>query len=410
MKKSNKPDKLKPAIHGGKPVLKRMPEQKITVDDSEMREVKRVLESGHLNALTNPVVEDFERRFAKYCGAKYGIAVNSGTAALHVALSALDIGPADEVIVPPYTFIATASAVLQQNAVPVFADIDPESLNIHPAAIEKSITKRTRAVIPVHLFGRPADMDSISRIARKHKIAVIEDACQAHGAIYKGSKVGTLGLISCFSFQESKNMATGEGGIVLTNDKRLDEKARIVRHIGMRKKYEYITLGYNYRLPALSAAVGIAQLKKLDAYNRHRRRMSDIYREKLEGLPMRFISDTPDYHSAHHLFPIILDPVFRTRMKKIVHALLAENAPVWWVYPEPIYNVTFFKKRDAYTSGCPFSCPLRGEPHVYNKNECPIAEDVSGRTLVLPTAPCYPESVAKKISKALWKVLPHFGG
>jgi perosamine synthetase len=401
-------DKKQLAINGGKPALNKMPVQKIVMDESEYGEVLKVLKSGHLNALTNDVVAGFEQKFAKWCGANHGIAVNSGTAALHVALAALGVGPGDEVIVPPYTFIATISAVLQQNAVPVFADIDPATLNMDPAAFEKKITPRTRAVIPVHLFGMPADMDAINRIARKHKIAVIEDACQAHGAIYKGKKVGTLGLMACFSFQESKNMATGEGGIVLTNSDKHDAQARIVRHIGMRNKYEYITLGYNYRLPALSAAVGIAQLKKLEAFNRHRARMADIYREELAGLPLQFIAEPEGCRSANHLCPVVLAPEFKRRMNEIVVALLAENAPAWWVYPEPIYNVPFMKKREAYKNECPFACPLGGKKYVYRQNECPNAEDIAARTLVLPTAPCYSESTARGVSKAMWKVLSHF--
>ncbi|MFA6450377.1 MAG: DegT/DnrJ/EryC1/StrS family aminotransferase [bacterium] len=408
MKSAAKAEKKQLAAFGGKPELKKMPVQKIIIDENEYGEVLRVLKSGHLNALTNDVVGRFERKFAEWNGAKYGIAVNSGTAALHVALAALDVGPGDEVIVPPYTFIATASAVLQQNAVPVFADIDPRSLNMDPAQLEKKITSRTRAIIPVHLFGMPADMDSINRIARKHKIPVIEDACQAHGAIYKGKKVGTLGRMSCFSFQESKNMATGEGGIVLTNSKKLDAQARIVRHIGMRNKYEYVTLGYNYRLPALSAAVGLAQLRKLDAFNRHRARMAGIYRKELDGLPVSFIVEPAGYSSANHLFPVVLDVKFKSHMAGIIDALLAENAPAWWVYPEPIYNVPFFGKRQAYKNECPFSCPLRGNKYVYKKNECPNAEDIAARTIVLPTAPCYPESVARAVSKAMRKVLPYF--
>ncbi len=398
----------KPAFLGGKPVLPKLPEQKVMIGDEEKKEVMKVLNSGHLNALTNDVVEKFENSFAKYNGSKYGIAVNSGTAALHVALSALGIGPGDEVIVPPYTFIATASAVLQQNAVPVFADIDPKTLNMGPKAFEKVITDRTKAVIPVHLFGMPADMNAIKKIARKHKIAVVEDACQSHGALYHGKKVGTFGAMSCFSFQESKNMATGEGGIVLTDDGKLAEKARIVRHIGMRKKYEYITLGYNYRMPALSAAVGIAQLKKLDKFNSHRRKMAGIYRDKLSGLPVRFIEEPQGVISSYHLFPIVLDGKFGSKMGKIIDALSAENVPAWWVYPEPIYNVPFFRKREAYSLGCPFGCPHRDKTAKYEKGLCPAAEEISKLTIVLPTAPCYSEQTAAAVAKAVIKVLSYF--
>ncbi|HPI78091.1 MAG TPA: aminotransferase class I/II-fold pyridoxal phosphate-dependent enzyme, partial [bacterium] len=204
------------AINGGPPVRKKTPPQKMLVDDAEARAVAAVLKSGRLTSLSNNAVERFEKAFADYCGTKHCVAVNSGTAALHVALAAAGAGPGDEVIAPPYTFIATVSAIIQQNAVPVFADIDRDTLNIDPARVEEKITRRTKAVVPVHLFGLPADMDMITAIAKRRGIMVIEDACQAHGALYKGRKVGSMGDMACFSFQESKNMAAGEGGAIVT--------------------------------------------------------------------------------------------------------------------------------------------------------------------------------------------------
>lgn len=407
-KKMPKTGKNELALYGGKPVSRRMPEQTAVIGDEEIGAAREVLKTGRLTALSNPVVGEFERRFAEYCGAKYTVAVNSGTAALHVALAALGVGPGDEVVVPPYTFIATASAVLQQNAVPVFADIDPKTLNLDPAEFEKKITPRTKAVIPVHLFGLPADMDTINRIARRHGIAVIEDACQAHGATYKGKKVGNFGKLACFSFQESKNMMTGEGGAIVTDSKTLCEKCRIIKHIGMRKKYEYVTLGYNYRLPAVSAAVGIEQLKKLGRFNAHRRMMADYYRENLAGLPLETIAEPDGLKSVNHLFPIILptDSVRATR--EIYKALAAENVLVWWVYPTPLYNIKFFREMNAYPKSCPFRCELRGEPIEYGENECPAAENITMRTLVLPTAPCFPLSVARDTVRALRKVLGYF--
>lgn len=401
------------ALWGGKPVRKIMPEQKAVIGSEELAEVKKVLSSNHLTSLSNDIVEDFEKQFADYCGVKYGIAVNSGTAALHVALAALDVGPGDEVIVPPYTFIATVSAVLQQNAVPVFADIDPATLNISASEIEKKITFRTRAIIPVHLFGLPADMKAINKIAKKHNIAVIEDACQSHGALYHGKMVGGFGKMACFSFQESKNMVTGEGGIVVTNDKKLADKCRIIKHIGMRSKYEYITLGYNYRLPAMSAAVGIAQLKKLDGFNAHRRMMADYYREHLSGLPLETISEPADVFSSYHLFPVILNKSIapkQERTAEIIKALNAENIPAWWVYPRPIYEVDFIVQKKAYKRGCPFNCPMRDEDYGYGKGACPAAEDIAARTVVLPTSPCFSLSVAKDTVKAIRKVVGYFAG
>lgn len=399
------------AIHGGKPVRKKLPQQRVLVDEKDIKAVGKVLKSGLLTALSNPVVDEFEKKFAEYCGAKYGVAVNSGTAALHVALAALDVGPGDEVIVPPYTFIATASAVLQQNAVPVFADVDPSTLNIDPAEIEKKITRRTKAIIPVHIFGLPANMKEINRIARKRGIPVIEDACQAHGATIDGKRAGSFGKLACFSFQESKNLATGEGGMIVANDRKLAEKCRVIKHIGMAARYEYVTLGYNYRLPAVSAALGLAHLKKLNAFNRHRRTMAEYYRKNLKGLPLELVDEPKGYRSANHLFPIKLAPRLTDSLEKsfeIYCALAAENIPIWWVYPKPLYQVEFLQQRKAYTKECPFVCKNRNKSYSYKKVKCPVAEDVTMRTFVLITAPCYGETVARDTIKALRKVLPYF--
>ncbi|MFH1539945.1 MAG: DegT/DnrJ/EryC1/StrS family aminotransferase [bacterium] len=411
VKPEKKAERGRLAIHGGKPIQKKPPQQKVLIEDKDIKAVVKVMESGFLTALSNPVVGEFERKFAEYCGVKYGIAVNSGTAALHVALAALDVGPGDEVIVPPYTFIATASAVLQQNAVPVFADVDPTTLNIDPAEIEKKITRRTKAIIPVHIFGLPADMKEINKIAKKRGIPVIEDACQAHGATIKGKRVGGFGKMACFSFQESKNLTTGEGGMIVTDDKKLAEKCRIIKHIGMAARYEYVTLGYNYRLPAMSAALGLAHLKKLDAFNDHRRNMAEYYSDNLNDLPLELVNEPTGFRSAHHLFPIKLAPHLTDSLEKsyeIYCALAAENVPIWWVYPRPLYQIEFLQERKAYTKECPFVCKNRNKPHSYKKVKCPVTEDVTMRTFVLITAPCYGESVARDTVRALKKVLPHF--
>lgn len=400
--------KKKQVAEGGR-ARRAMPEQKALTGADEIRAVGKVLASGRLTSLSNKIVEEFEKKFAAYCGVKHGVAVNSGTAALHVALAALDIGPGDEVIVPPYTFIATASAVLQQNAVPVFADIDPTTLNLDPDSVERRVTPRTKAIIPVHLFGLPADMRGISRVAKRHGLTVIEDACQAHGAVYHGKKAGSLGRMGCFSFQESKNMTCGEGGMVVTNDAGLAERCRIIRHIGMKAPYQYVALGYNYRLPAMSAAVGLEQLNKLDGFNTHRRRMAKYYREALADTPLGMTKETPGIFSANHLFPVTFPKQIATdarAMERIREALVAENVPVWWVYPEPINKVEFVRERRVYgNKGCPYTCSFRGKGGGRVDDECPTAEDLAARTLALPTAPCFSESVARDTVDALKKQL-----
>ncbi|HPN95089.1 MAG TPA: DegT/DnrJ/EryC1/StrS family aminotransferase [bacterium] len=395
------------AINGGPPVRKKTPPQKMLVDDAEARAVAAVLKSGRLTSLSNNAVDRFEKAFADYCGTKHCVAVNSGTAALHVALAAAGAGPGDEVVAPPYTFIATVSAIIQQNAVPVFADIDRETLNIDPALIEKKITRRTKAIVPVHLFGLPADMDRITAIAKRRGITVIEDACQAHGALYKGRRTGSMGDMACFSFQESKNMAAGEGGAIVTNSGALADKCRIIRHIGMAAKYEYVALGYNYRMPAMSAAVALAQLRKLDSFNERRARMADYYRKNLAGLPVKIYDPPAGVVSANHLFPVTLPTCGIDHTFEIYKALAAENVPVWWVYPRPLNTVEFIKNKRAYSKGCPFDCP-HAAPSKVAGGGCPVADELSARTLVLATAPCYSEAVARDTVKAIRKVLPEY--
>ncbi len=217
------------------------------VGREEILAVKRVLQDKKLTFMSGNEIKEFEMKFAEYIGSQFAIAVSSGTAALHVALAAADIGAGDEVLVPPYTFVATATAVLHQNAIPIFVDIDPVNFCMDPADLINKVSKNTKAIIPVHLFGYPADLDPIFSFAKEHDLVVIEDACQAHGAEYKGKKVGTLGISGCFSLFESKNMMTGEGGIIVTNDEEYAKKCRLIRHHGEPTWYTYERLGYNYR-------------------------------------------------------------------------------------------------------------------------------------------------------------------
>jgi perosamine synthetase len=231
-------------------------------------------------------IDEFEAGFSKYCGVKYGIATANGTVAIHLALLALGIGPGDEVIVPDLTFAATINTVLHSGATPVIVDIDPVSWCIDPREIKKAITSRTRAIIPVHLYGQPCDMDSIMDIAREKKLFVIEDCAEAHGARYKGKAVGSFGDISCFSFFGNKIITTGEGGICLTSSAELDERMRVLRDHGMskNKRYWHDLVGYNYRMTNLQAAIGVAQLERIDSIIRERKQVESGYRNILDDL------------------------------------------------------------------------------------------------------------------------------
>ena len=230
------------------------------IGEEEKRAVLEVLESGQI--AQGPKVAEFEEKFADFCGVKYAVATSSGTTALYTALLAHGIGPGSEVITTPFTFIATANSILYTGARPVFVDIESDSFNINPALIEEKITPKTKAIMPVHLYGNPCDMEAIVQIAQKHELIIIEDACQAHNASINGAKVGSFGT-GCFSFYPTKNMTTAEGGMITTNDSEIAEKARILRAHGSVRPYYHDVLGYNFRMTDVHAAIGLVQLEKL---------------------------------------------------------------------------------------------------------------------------------------------------
>ena len=256
-----------------------IPVSRTILGKEELGAVKEVLESGML--AQGDVVKEFEDKFAAYMGVDYAIATNSGTAALHTALAAIGIKNGDEVITTSFSFFSTASCVLMQNAKPVFVDIEPRTYNINQSEIEDKISERTKAIIPVHLYGQPCKMKEIMDIADEHNLTVIEDAAQAHGAEYDGKKVGSIGNMGVFSFYATKNIITGEGGMITTDDEKIAERARIIRNHGQREGYIHECLGYNYRMTNIAAAIGLAQLKKLDKLNERRISNARYYNERL---------------------------------------------------------------------------------------------------------------------------------
>ncbi|HET7636406.1 MAG TPA: DegT/DnrJ/EryC1/StrS family aminotransferase [Candidatus Limnocylindria bacterium] len=247
----------------------------------EKERVWSALESGAL--AQGPRVHELEERFAAYVGVPHAIATSSGTTALHLALLANGIGPGDEVITVPFTFIASAASILYTGARPAFVDVDETSFNMDPALIEAAITPRTRAIMPVSLYGNPADLPAISAIAERHGLAVVEDAAQAHGAAIDGRRSGSWG-IGAFSFYPTKNMTTGEGGMLTTADPELAERARLLREHGMKVRYHHDILGYNFRMTDIHASIGLAQLEKLDGYNARRREIAERYGRELPGV------------------------------------------------------------------------------------------------------------------------------
>ena len=242
-----------------------IPIAKPLIGDEEIEEVVKVLKSGFI--AQGPKVAEFEEKFAEYIGVKHAVATSSGTTALHTALLALGIKAGDEVVTTPFTFAATSNSVLYVGAKPVFVDVNPETYNIDPEKIAEAITDKTKAIMPVHLYGQPADMDPIREIADENDLKVIEDAAQAHGAVYRGKMVGSMGDAACFSFYPTKNMTTSEGGMVTTDDGATADAARAIRAHGESQRYTHVMLGYNFRMTDVAAAIGLAQLKKLDTFN-----------------------------------------------------------------------------------------------------------------------------------------------
>jgi dTDP-4-amino-4,6-dideoxygalactose transaminase len=248
---------------------------------------------------------EFEYGFAKYCDCEYAIGVSSGTSALHLALTALGIGRGDEVITVPNTFVATVEAILYTGATPVFADVDDRTFCIDPAAIEKAITPRTRAILPVHIYGQPCDMESLAAIASKHHLEIVEDACQAHGATFMGRKVGSFGRAAAFSFYPTKNLgAVGDAGAVTTNDPDLARDLRSLRHHGQFEPNVFEKTGFNYRLDTIQAAVLAVKLKHLDRWNEKKREIARRYRERLEGSEYRFQEHVPGSVPAFHILAV----------------------------------------------------------------------------------------------------------
>lgn len=269
------------------------------ISDEEIEAVADVLKSGML--AQGSKVDQFQKEFAEYTESKYGIATSSGTTALHTALVAAGIKKGDEIITTPFTFAATSNSILYSDATPVYSDINPKTFNLDPEKIEEKITEKTKAILPVHLYGQPADMDPILEIAEKHDLKVIEDAAQAHGSTYKNKKIGSIGDLGCFSFYPTKNMTTGEGGMVTTNNEELAEKSSMVRAHGESKRYEQSLLGYNYRMTDIAASIGLVQLKHIDKFNEIRNKNASYLNEGLkevEGITTPY-TDENVYHVFH---------------------------------------------------------------------------------------------------------------
>jgi dTDP-4-amino-4,6-dideoxygalactose transaminase len=346
--------------------------------ENELQEVfSRVL--ANCSFVLGPEVERFEKAFASFCGVAHCIAVTNGTAALQLVLQGLGVGPGDEVITVPHTFIATAEAVNAVGARPVFVDIDPVSYTMDPSKVEAAITTRTKAIIPVHLYGQPADMDAISAIANKHKIPIIEDSCQAHGAKYKGRRAGSLGHAACFSFYPSKNLgACGEGGAVTTNDQELAKKIRMLRDHGSSKKYEHDFPAYNLRLEGVQGGVLAVKLPYLDGWNENRRILAKRYNELFVDSKVIVPKQLSYAEHVYHLYVVIVED--REALRKALSEQGIENG---LHYPVPLH----LQKAYAYLG--------------YKKGDFPVSEHVAANHISLPMYAELPIEQVEYVAKAV---------
>lgn len=298
--------------------------------------VAGVLESGEY--VLGEEVRRFEQEFARLCGCRHGVAVNSGTSALHLALLAAGVGPGDEVITVPFTFVATVAAIEYTGASPRFVDVDPLTLTMDPARLAHAIGPRTRAIVPVHLYGHPADMDPILEIARERRLAVVEDAAQAHGARYKGCPVGGLGDLGCFSFYPGKNLgAYGEGGIVVTDSDEHQRRLRMLRDWGAERKYEHTIRGFNYRMDAIQGAILRVKLRHLAQWTRARRERARCYDALLDDSGLHLPVRSAHCEPVHHVYAI------RTRRREALRAHLAARGVATGIhYPTPVHRLAAY--------------------------------------------------------------------
>jgi perosamine synthetase len=338
-----------------------IPISKPYIGEAEKIAVLAVLESGML--AQGPRVAEFEACFAAACGVDLAIATSSGTTALHLALLAHRIGPGDEVITTPFTFIASVNSILFTGARPVFADIDPETFNIDPAQVEKVITPRTKAIMPVHLYGYMCDMDALQAIADQHGLVIIEDACQAVGATYRGRKAGSVGT-GIFSLYATKNVMSAEGGMITTNENALAERCRVLRNHGMRRRYYHDFLGYNYRLSDLHAAIGLAQMERLEAFTARRRSNSTFLTKQITSVVTPSVRE--GYEHVWHQYTIRIDGS-RDR-DAAVQQLNKGGVGTGIFYPVPAHQQDFIRRIVGHVS-------------------MPVAEQMAREVISLPIHP-----------------------
>jgi len=340
------------------------------IGEEEVKAVVKVLRSGVLTTGlgAGPTVTEFEKAYAGFVKAKHAVAMNMGTGALHSALAAAGVERGNEVILPSFTFVATAETVVMIGARPIFVDIDPETYNISLSDVEKAITEKTKAIMPVDLYGMSADVQHIREIADKHGLLIIEDAAQAHGATCNGKPAGAFADAACWSFYASKNMTTGEGGMLTTNNDEIAEKARLIRTHGEKKKYTSIMLGHNYHMTEIQAAIGLVQLKKLPGFVAKRRRNAGRLSEKLRKVKsLQLPAEPKGYKHSWYLYTVRLKNAKENRRNKIIERLKEQGVASEAYYATPIHLMPYYRK--------------------FGKHRLPKTEKAAKQVLSLPVHP-----------------------
>lgn len=364
--------------------MKSYPIAKPYITKKEEQYVLEVLRSGMLSI--GPKVKEFESLFAKFVGTKYACAVSSGTAGLHLALLAAGVGPGDEVITSPFSFIASANAILYVGAKPVFVDIDPETYNLDPEKVEKAITKKTKALLPVHIFGQSADMTSLMKIAKKHKLKVVEDACESLGALHRGKQAGTFGESGIFAFYPNKQITTGEGGMIVTNSKKVYDLCNSLRNQGRGDNMQWldhVRLGYNYRLDELSSAVGVAQMEKIDFLLAERQKIAGWYEKYLTPYKDLITVPATAHYNTHTWFVYVVQVPKKVKRDMLIKRLAKAGVSTKPYLPS-IHLAEFYKKLFGYKVG-----------------NFPVTEEISARSLALPFYIGLTERDVKEITKRL---------
>lgn len=356
------------------------------IEGEEIKAVNEVLASGSL--AQGAKVQELEEKFAQYCGTKYALAVSSGTAAIHAALHAAGVGPGDEVITVPFSFIATINPILMVGAKPVLVDIDADSFCMDVSKLKKAITKKTKAIIPVHLYGQPANMDEVNEIASLHNLVVIEDSCQAIGAEYKDRKAGSLGNLGCFSLYATKNIMCGEGGMITTDNEEYANAIRRFRQHGMSAPYMYEELGYNYRLTDLQAAIAVEQLKKTDKFNDSRQKNAMILNAGLGGIKGLVLPTTSTNRShVFHQYTIRITKDFVMSRDEFVKRVQQSGVGAGVYYPRALHTY----------------------PHIaklgYKLGAYPVSERAADEVVSLPVHPSVTSKDLKKIIEVVKEVI-----